>query len=568
MTSITFPRKEFEKSIKLTKGVEEKISLFGTPLESINNKEIEIEVFPNRPDLLSMQGFLRGFKAFLGKEPGLRKYKINKSENKLYAEKSLPKEWPYAIACIIKGLKFDDEKIKGVVEIQEKLGATLLRNRKKGGIGLYPLEKIKFPVKFAGMNPEKIKFIPLEESHEMTGRQILKRHPTGKAYAHICQDWDKFPVFIDANGTIMSMPPIINSHNVGKINDTTKEVFLEATGTDLKVLRKALIIIASALADMGGKIHSIECIQQNNEKANVPDLTPEKIHISLENANKLLGLELKESDLSKLLPKMGYEYKNGTVKIPAWRTDILHEVDIIEDIAIAYGYNNFKPEIPNVSTIASESQQSKLRSKLSEILIGLSLTEISTYHLIKPNELSKNENKIEVQDSKTDYKYLRPNLLIPALRIFAENKDHEYPQEIFEIGTVFSKGDTETGIEEKTNLIILSSPANFTKMKQLLNSLTSSLGIKYELEETTHPQLIDGRTAKIIINNKNPKLEDNFAPPNPGGGAGDGGGKLRNGKEIGYLGELHPETLRNWIIKMPIGVIEIELDEIFDTLEQ
>jgi phenylalanyl-tRNA synthetase beta chain len=543
MTIVKFPRKEFEKHVKLTKEVEEKIPMLGTPLESLTKEEVEIEVFPNRPDLISMQGYLRALKAFIGKEKGLKKYQIKKSGYKLLVENSLPPEWPYAVACIVKGVKFDDSKIKEVIDIQEKLGFTVMRDRKKGGIGLYPLEKVQFPIKFVGMDPNKIKFRPLEFPSEITGRQILSKHPTGKEYSHICQEWKKLPVFIDSKKRIMSMPPIINSHDLGKIDETTRDVFIEATGTDLRTLQKVLTIIATSLADMGGQIYSIECVQQNKKIVNAPDLTPEKMKISLENINKLIGLDLKESDLEKLLPKMGYDYKSGIVSIPPYRADILHEVDIAEDVAIAYGYDKLVPEIPKVATIGEESRESKLKSKISEILVGLGLTEISSYHLIKAEEakLSKLKEKIELEDSKTDYKILRPNLLIPALRILSENKDNDYPQKVFEIGTVFSidkKNKTETGIAESDNLLIASSPGNFTEIKQTLDYLSKILSLDLKIQESTKTGLIDGRTATISL----------------------------DGKEIGYLGELHPETLSAWNIKMPISLLEISLDGIFKKL--
>lgn len=193
MASVKFPRKEFEKSIKITKEIEEKISLFGTHLESLTHSEIEIEVLPNRPDLFSMHGYIRALSAFIGKETGLKKYSVSSSGEKLFIKKPLPKNWIYAYACIVKGVKFDDAKIREVIQIQEKLGATLLRNRKKGGIGLYPLDKISFPITFKGMNPDEIKFRPLEYPEAITGRQILSMHPTGREYASLVSDWDVFP---------------------------------------------------------------------------------------------------------------------------------------------------------------------------------------------------------------------------------------------------------------------------------------------------------------------------------------------------------------------------------------
>ncbi|MBM3232767.1 phenylalanine--tRNA ligase subunit beta [Candidatus Pacearchaeota archaeon] len=535
MASVKFPRKEFEKNIKLTKEIEDKINLFGTHVESLTDSEIEIEVLPNRPDLFSMQGYVRAISAFIGKSPGLKKYTVSSSGEKLIVKKPLPKNWVYAYACIVKGVKFDNERIKEVIQIQEKLGATLLRNRKKGGIGLYPLDKISFPITFKGMNPDEIMFRPLEYPEIITGRQVLARHPTGREYAHLVSDWDVFPVFVDSKGVIMSMPPIINAHEVGKIDENTKNVFVECTGTDPNVIKKALIILLTALAEMGGKIHSIECTQQDGEKESFPDLSPEKMKLSLDNANKLIGLDLKENEVERFLAKMGHDYKKGTVSVAPWRTDVLHEVDLIEDIAIAYGYDKIQPEIPKVSTIGGESRASQIKSKIAEALIGLGFLEISSYHLVKEDEIKRNKGleKIEVEDSKTEYKYLRPSLLVPALRIFSENKDNEYPQKIFEIGTVFLKDNKiETGIGESSHLIVASSPANFTELKQVLEYLFRSFGIKCSLKESVKDGFIEGRVGEVIS----------------------------NGKSIGVIGEMHPETLREWGIKMPIAFLEINLD--------
>ncbi|KKK40189.1 hypothetical protein LCGC14_3145150, partial [marine sediment metagenome] len=283
-------------------------------------------------------------------------------------DKSLPKEWPYAFSCIVKGLKFNDKKIKEIIDLQEKLGTTLLRKRKKGGLGIYPLEKINFPVKFKGLNPKEIKFRPLESSSEMTGNQILSKHPTGREYSHIMKGWNKFPVFVDDKGIIMSMPPIINSRDVGKIDSTTRDIFVECTGPNKNTLKDALNIVVSSLSEIGGKIYSIECIQQNGKKEVFPDFTPEKMKISLDNVNKLLGLSLKEPDVKKFLERMGYGYSKGVVSIPAYRTDVLHEVDLIEDIAIAYGYENFVPEIPEISTIGQENPRETIKRKIWEIM--------------------------------------------------------------------------------------------------------------------------------------------------------------------------------------------------------
>ena len=542
MANVKFKRAEFEKHIKLTDEVIEKIHLFGIPIESLTEEEIEIEILPNRPDLLPLYGFIRAIKAYLGKEKGLKKYKINKPEKdyKVIIEPEIKDIRPYTVCAIAANLSLNNEKISSLMDLQEKLHTTLGRKRKKAAIGIYPLEKINLPITYTALSPKEIKFVPLESDKEMDGNQILQKHPAGKEYAHLLENYNKYPIFMDSKKQILSMPPIINSNDTGRVTEQTESVFIECSGSDLNTLKKILNIIVTTLADMGAKIYQME-LHYGKDKIITPDLTPEKIKISLDNTNSILGLSLKEKDLENLLPKMGYNYNRGRVDIPSWRCDILHEVDIIEDIAIAYGYNNLSQEIPNISTIAEELKENRIKSKIVSLLTNLGLTETSSYHLIKQEEKEKsktdNQKIIELKNSKTEYKFLRPNLLIPALRILTENKDADYPQKLFEIGKVFSLERTqlESGINEKENLIICISPANFTEMRQILDYLTRLLNITYSLKESSIPHLIKGRSASITLNNRT----------------------------IGYLGDIHPKTLQDWNIKMPAAVIEISLEEIY-----
>jgi len=385
VATLSFEKKEIEKHIKVNDEMTEKSTMMGVPAE-ISGDLVNIEVTPNRPDLLSMHGFLRCYKAFIGKESGLKRYKVNKPEKdfKIKIDKSVKDVRPYTACAIVKGMKFDNTKIKEIIDIQEKLHATIGRNRKKAAIGIYPLEKITLPIKFEAKKPQDIKFIPLEMDEELDGLQILQRHPAGREYANLLEGLEKYPVFSDAKGKILSMPPIINSRDAGKISENTKDVFIECSGFDFNVLKKILNIIATAMADMGGRIYAMEL--DYGKKEMTPNLEPEKIKVSIENVNKLIGLELKEKNLERLLPKMGYDYKKGFACVPSWRTDVLHEVDIIEDVAIAFGYDKLIPEIPKVATIGSESKESMIERKIAEILSGIGLLEISTYHLIKEDE--------------------------------------------------------------------------------------------------------------------------------------------------------------------------------------
>ncbi len=539
MAVININKKQFEKEIgKFDEKMQDRIAMFGTPIENITDKEIQLEIFPNRPDMLSYQGFKRSFLAFLGRKTGLRKYSINKPEKdyRVIIDSSVKDIRPYTACAIVKRLKLDDEKIKELIEIQEKLHLTIGRKRKKVAIGIYPMEKIKLPITYKALEPDKIKFLPLEAEREMSGLQILQKHSAGREYAHLLSGKARFPIFIDANKNILSMPPIINSHLTGKITENTKEVFIECSGFDLRILKKCLNILVTTLADMEGEMHSMEL--KYKKIITTPNLNPEKKKISLEDTNKLLGLTLSEKQLRSLVEKMGYKYSRGIVEIPAWRADILHEVDLIEDVAIAYGYENFTPEIPEVSTIGQEDSKEIIKRKISGILSGLNMLEISNYHLTNKREQFKNmgfsekqaKGYLEVEESKTDYTILRKDLTHYLLKILSANVDSEYPQRIFEIGKIFNPHEEET-------LAVALAPGNFTEIRQVLEYLSRMLDIKIELKESedSPPYFIEGRTAEVVLENR----------------------------QIGFIGEIHPKILKNWRIKMPVALFEINLEGIF-----
>lgn len=544
MAIVTLNKKEIKKIIGNVSDekIDETLSLFSTPIEKITEDEIEVEVAPNRPDMLSAQGLQRALSSYLGKKTGLIDYKMKKPEKDfaVIIDSSVKDIRPYTACAIVKNLKFNDEKIKEIIDIQEKLHTTIGRKRKKVAIGIYPLEKIKLPITFKALEPDKIKFTPLEFDREMSGLEILQRHPTGKEYAHLLAGKTKFPIFVDANNQVLSMPPIINSQLTGKISEETKEIFIECSGFDFEILKKCINIIVTSLADMGGEIYQMELKYKNKEIT--PDFTPEKMKISAGNANKLLGLDLNEKQIKILLEKMGYNYEKGIVSIPAWRVDILHEVDLIEDIAIAYGYDKFIPEIPSISTIGQENKNEAIKRKISDILTGLNFLEISNYHLTTKEDQFKKmgcqdkeiKNFIEVENSKTDFNILRKDLTHYLLKILSENVDAEYPQKIFETGITFE------GINEKEKLGISISSGNFTELKQIIEYLFRMINFEIKIEEPEkNPEwFIEGRSAEIIYDKKN----------------------------IGVFGEIHPKILKNWKLKMPVALAEINLEEIFEKL--
>ena len=525
----------------------ERIPMIGTDLEGIDGDEISVEIFPNRPDMLSEQGFARAFSTFIGVKPGIRKYSVKSSGSKVVIDKSVKDVRPFTACAIVKKIEFNDERIREIIQIQEKLHVTFGRNRKKLAIGIYPLEKIKLPIKYFAEDPNKVKFQPLEFPREITALQILSQHPTGREYAHLLEGKDKFPFFADATGSILSMPPVINSHNTGKVSNETKEIFIECSGFDFNTCNICLNIIVTALADMGGEIYSMDLEYGDGRKV-TPDLEPRKVKLDVPVINRLLGLRLSEQNLVDLLAKMGYGFSTGFVLVSAYRADVLHMVDLAEDVAVAYGYDHFEPEIPRVATIGSEAGIEVLKRKVGEILSGLGLLETSTYNLSNADDqnirMGTNLELVELESAvNIEYNVLRAWMLPSLMKVLSDNKSKEYPQQVFESNVCFridDKSDTGVGELMRLAVTICGPEFDFTRIKQVLDFLMYSLGAKYESRETEHPSFIPGRVARISV----------------------------SGTDIAYIGEVHPQVLSDWGLEMPVAAFELNLTDLYKALKR
>jgi phenylalanyl-tRNA synthetase beta chain len=520
----------------------DRISFLGTGFEGITADEISVEIFPNRPDLLSEQGMARALSSFMDIKSGFKNYPVKKSGVKVIIDKSVKNVRPYTACAIVKGLKLDDERIKELIQVQEKLHITYARNRKKAAIGIYPLEHIRPPVYYKALHPEEIKFKPLDLNKDLTGSQILAIHPTGREYGYLLEGKDKYPIFIDSKQNIMSMPPIINSNNVGKITAITKDVFIECSGFEFDYLHTCLNIIVTTMFDMGGQIFSVD-LQYPDKKYTTPELGGKHMKLDVAYVNKILGTVFKELDVRKYLARMGHDYKNRTAMIPNYRADILHPIDFIEDIAIAYGYEKFNGTLSSFSSTAHEKPLEIFKDNIRAVLIGLGLIEVKNFHLNNKDSQTKLMNHsvelVVLENSVTqDYNMLRAWITPSLMETLKYNKHYDYPQNIFEIGTVFRIDESQdTGIHEtdRLGIVLCGNDANFTKIKQILDIIFEALNIKYELADTDHNSFIKGRSGRVIA----------------------------NGSKIAYIGEVHPQVLSNWTIDMPVAALEINITELF-----
>ena len=532
------------KKLTLEK-LEENLFLIKAEVEKVDGNIIEIEVNPDRQDMLSTEGIARAIRSFLGLDVGLKKYPIKKSGKEIVVEPGLSKIRPFICCSILKGIKSDDELVKEYMHLQEALTSTHGRNRNKASIGLYVYDEIEFPVRYGPERPEKIRFVPLGYNVEMDGPTILKEHEKGLEFGSIIAHHKKWPLLYDSKGQVLSLPPIINSNDLGRMTMDTKNLFVEVTGTHLPTVHQALNIITTSLAERGAAIESVAVVYPDGKSEETPDLTPEQMTISIDEINKILGLDLDNSHIIQALMKMGYgakaKGKQIQIQIPKYRMDILHAVDIIEDIAIGYGFNKIKPSMPHTMTTGKSSPITGLRNKTRDVMVGMGYLETMNYIMTSPEILGEKMNRdnpmVSTSNPKSrNYSVLRNSLLPVLLNFAAQNQHSDYPQKIFEVGDiVIPNEEQETMVDQIPSVCGLSIgvKVNITELMTEIAFLLRNLGLdnQFKFEATENSDYIDGRSAKILVN-----------------------GKLR-----GSFGEVTPEILTNFELGYPAVAFEIFL---------
>jgi len=521
-------------------------------VKSVDNEEIRIELKDsNRADIWSVEGLARALRGFLGLEGGLKEYRVTGSSGvEIYVNPKLENIRPYIGCAVVKDVKLTDAAIRQIMRFQDKMDQTYGRNRRRTSIGLYEFDLVKPPLHFTVAKPREVSFVPLEFDERMTLEEILERHPKGKEYGHIVRQFQVWPIFMDSENQVLSFPPIINSNDLGRITEETRNVLIEVTGTSYETVLDTLINVTVALADRGGKIHSAVIHYPYMGMADdvTPNLDVDTFSLDVSYVQKIIGLKLSASEIKSLLEKSRYgiaefSERKIVVKVPCYRVDVLHPIDIVEDIAIAYDYNKIPPEWPQLATVGGLSHETSFRDLVREIMVGLGFQEVLTYIMSNPETLFvkmnlKPSRVVELANPKITSMTCLRNWLLPGLmELLSHNVHVDYPQRIFEVGYCIihdEKRENKTRDVEKLACVNIHSNANFTEAKSQLDALLSNLGIKYHLEETTHESFIDGRTGKIMLSKD----------------------------EAGIIGEIHPQVLQNWGLENPATAFEISMDQL------
>jgi len=549
MPVINFTYKNLEELLGTSIDKKELINLLpmiGSDIEDHDDENLKVEFFPNRPDHFSVEGIARTLKGFLDIESGIPKYDLQPSRKRITVDPMLTQIRPFTACAIVEGVKLDDEKLVQLMEFQEDLHWVLGRDRKKVAVGIHNLDVVTPPFYYKAADPLKTSFKPLDMDEEMKLREILKTHKKGRKYAHLLEKFSRYPLIVDSEDNVLSMPPIINGE-LTKLTSDTENVLVDVTGTDDAAVNHTLNIITTSFAEAGAEIKTMDIVY-HDRTLTTPDLTPKMKILRIKNAQKMIGIDSSRDEIMKMLGRVRLDaepIKDDEIKvfIPPYRIDVLHEVDIIENVAIGYDFRKIKAILPDVATVASEDNQKNFQNNLREIMVGLGFNEVMSLMLTSEEQHYHKMNlptdeRVEVaQPISQDRTMIRKSLLNGLMEFLEDNKHEELPQKIFEVGEVVyldQSAETRTRGVTKLAALITHSAANFTEIKSTTAALISNMGLEMNIKSIDHPSFIKGRCAQVV---------------------------MEKNKVNGFFGELNPLVITNFDLEYPVVAFELEFPD-------
>ncbi len=514
-----------------------------------------------RPDIFDAGGMARYMRGFLGVRPGLVEYPVAPPRLSVEVDAALSRDESYrpAIACaVIRNVHFDHERIKLLMNLQEDLHWALGRDRKLASIGVYDLGKVREdrPFRYRAVRPDEIRFTPLgfaadaAGGNRLTPAEILQRHKTGQAYRHLLSGFSAYPLLSDGHGAVLSMPPIINSEDT-RVVRATRACFVDVTGLAQRTVDRALNILLSGLFEVAPEI-TIEAvtIHYPARRLVTPDFAPTLMQLSLRQTCDTLGLALDAAALRGLLERMGHGVSDSNdadvlqVRVPAWRNDIMHAVDLIEDAAVAYGYQNLTPALVPTFSIGVPRAIEEHSRLIRGIFIGLGFHQVMTLPLTSEAAafekwgLPPDPRCVRIAHPiSSEQTICRVSLLPGILETLAINKQYDLPQKLVEVGDCsFLDPHSETGASERRFVAaaMIDTHVGYADARAVLDALARELERPMSVRPMAHPGFIPGRVAQVFN---------------------------ADGQPIGVMGELHPQVLENYGLRHAVAVLELDVSQ-------
>ncbi len=528
-------------------------------LEDLGTSEvIRMELLAVRPDMFDPGGLARTLRGYLGQQDSPPRYTLHPPVARVGVDPLLlGQQCPRpAIACaVVRGIHLDDDIIKVLMNLQENLHWALGRDRKHASIGVYDLSTLAWPeFAYRAVEPEEVRFTALgfdtaSRESAMTPREILEHHPKGVEFRRLLDGFSRYPLLTDARGNVLSMPPIINSEAT-RVTDDTDSFFIDVTGTNRRLVGRTLNVFVTSLVELEpGIIVEQVHIDYPQQTLITPDFTDQQVRLGVTDTSELLGIPLDTEQLERLLARMGHTSvvespDSLLVKVPAYRNDIMHPRDLMEDVAIAFGYHNISPRLVPTMTIGGELEIEKISRVARQALCGLGFLEVMTLVLTSERAafhalgLVPGEDHVSLKNPiSKDQTILRPSLLAGLLETLTINAHREYPQRIFEIGDVSGLVDSDTGAIESRYVAgaVIGEGMGVTQVRAAAEAVLREFAWSIRTVAMEFPAFLPGRGASVVAC------------------------RGQQEKQVGILGELHPATLEHFKLRHSTGLFEIDL---------
>jgi phenylalanyl-tRNA synthetase beta chain len=533
MAVITLPYRYLERLTRADrKTILEKVPLIGSDVERIEEDHADVEFFPDRPDLFSPEGVARAMRGYLGIETGLPVYPVKPSGIRFTVDPQLAGIRPVLGAAVIRGVSFDDESIQSIMSLQESLHWAVGRGRSKVAIGIHDMDTVKPPFHYIASRRSR-GFIPLDFTDKMTMDEILEKHPKGRDYAKIVKDFPLFPLIVDDDDHVLSFPPIINGERT-RVTIDTKNILLDTTGTDTRAVSVAVNIICTAMAEAGATIESVEI-----GGVQTPALAPAERTVSVAECAQLLGIGLTAPQMAELLRRMRFGAEPSgpdkvTVQVPCYRADIMHDWDLFEDVAIAYGYDRIIAEPPATFTVGKPHPVQVSAALARGVFTGLGYLEVMPFTLTNEDVLYRRMQRTGrpgvlrvMHPISIENTVVRTELLPLLLEFLTINRHRELPQRLFTVGDIVLDCTTR----QQAAGVSTHPDADFSEAYATADAVLHELSTAYTVKESDDPAFIDGRRGDIIV----------------------------DGKTVGVFGEIHPAVLAAFELEHPVAAFEFDL---------
>jgi len=520
------------------KTIRDNLPMMGSEVEREEEEQTDVQYFPNRPDLYSAEGTARALRGYLGIEKGLPKYTVTKSPITFMVDSGLKNIRPYLGSAVIRNLNMDNAMIESLMGLQESLHWAVGRGRKKVAIGVHDLDKVEGPFHYIAAE-KSTKFVPLDYDVEMTLEEILDQHPKGKAYAKIVRDFPKYPLIVDAKNRVCSFPPIINGE-LTRVTEKTHNILLDVTGIEPRAVKVAVNILCAAFVEMGATVESVSI-----DGVNSPDMEPTSRIVSTKACSDLTGISMTSSQMAGFLEKMRFgteviDEDKVKVLIPCYRADIMHDCDIYEDAAIAYGYDKIEAKLPPSFTVGKPHPIQKLYTMVRNVMVGLQYIENTPFTLTSEDVSYKMMNRPSnpkalhvLHPISEDQTIIRTDILPMLMESLSINRSRELPQRIFACGDVVEQLETYP----KMAAASIHGGSDFSEIYAVMDAFCQMMSIKYEIKEGNDPAYIPGRCGDIYC----------------------------NGNKIGSFGELSPAVLNAFGLEQPTSAFEMDLRDFIPT---